>query len=164
MAGDERTIEERLRESPFLRTLSPGDLVKVAAIASLEEYDPPAVLFQEGSLSERLYLVSSGLVALEMCMPRRGCVRILTVGPSEIVGLTALLSHPHMTAHATVVEPSTLISFPSEKLHALCEADHDIGYAVMTQIAEALSSRLLSTRLQLLDIFGETEPSGQGET
>lgn len=164
MTTTAQLIQELLRESPFHQALSPGDLEKVAAIGSVEQFEPPTTLFHEGGLCDRLYLVSQGLVALEMCMPRRGCVRILTVGPREIVGWSALLSDMRMTARATVVESSTLIAFPARQLRALCDADHDVGYAVMTQICLALSSRLLATRLQLLDIFGETQPADESES
>lgn len=153
-----------LEQTPFLSDLSPGDLAKVTAIATVEEYDSPTVLFQEGCDCDRLYVVSRGLVAVEMCMPRRGCVRVLTVGPNEIVGLSPLLSNARMTARATIVEPSTLVAFSAQQLRSLCDADHDVGYAVMTQISVALKHRLLATRLQLLDVFGETEPVNHSVT
>lgn len=150
------SIEELLRQAPFLQRLSPGDLTKVAQIAGVEQFQPDEVLFQEGSVCDRAYLVVEGLVALDMCMPRRGCVRILTVGPREIVGVSALLSNARMTTRATAVNVTTLISFPARKLRELCDSDADIGYAVMTQLSVALAARLLATRLQLLDVFGDT--------
>jgi CRP/FNR family transcriptional regulator, cyclic AMP receptor protein len=151
------SIEELLRQAPFLQPLSPGDLARVAQIAGVEQFQPGEVLFQEGSACERVYLVVEGLVALDMCMPRRGCVRILTVGPREIVGVSALLGNERMTTRATAVEATTLISLPARKVRELCESDHDIGYAVMTQLSAALVTRLLATRLQLLDVYGETQ-------
>ena len=147
-----------LAKTPFGRGLSPGDLAKVADIASVEQAESSTLLFQEGSACDYLYIVTSGLVGLDMCMPRRGCMRILTVGEGDFVGWSPLVGDGRMTTRATVVESVTLIKFEGDRLRALCEADHDIGYSVMTQVAVGLSRRLLATRLQMLDVFGETQP------
>ena len=164
MTSDGRSIEELLQQTPFLQALSSSDLSKVAGIATVEQFEASAVLFQEGSRCDRLYLVVEGLIALEMCMPRRGCVRILTVGPREIVGVSALLNNVRMTTRAMAVEATTLIAFPAQELRTLCDADHDVGYAVMTELSVALAFRLLATRLQLLDVFGETQPADRSDS
>lgn len=156
MTSKRPSLEELLRQAPFLQRLSSGDLSKIAQIAAVEQFQPSDVLFQEGAACDRAYMVVEGLVALDMCMPRRGCVRILTVGPREIVGVSSLLGDGRMTTRATAVEATTLISLPARKLRELCDSDHDIGYAVMTQLSAALAARLLATRLQLLDVYGET--------
>lgn len=164
MSSEIPSVEELLRQAPFLQKLSPGDLTKVAQIAGVEQFLPSDVLFQEGSLCDRVYLVVEGLVALEMCMPRRGCVRILTVGPGEIVGVSALLHNARMTTRATAVEATTVIALPAQRLRELCDSDHDIGYAVMTQMSLALAARLLATRLQLLDVYSETQTAGRSSS
>lgn len=155
MSGD--ALLAMLAGTPIGRELSAEDLPKVAAISSVLATVPGTVLFQEGDHSERLYVVIEGLVGLEMCLPRQGCVRILTVGPGEFVGWSAIVGSGHMTTRATVIEPTTLVVLPGNRLRRLCDADHDIGYAVMRQIASAVSQRLLATRLQMLDVFGETQ-------
>jgi hypothetical protein len=35
----------------------------------------------------------------------------------------------------------------------MSEEDHDLGYVVMRRLANVIASRLLVTRLQLLDMF-----------
>jgi hypothetical protein len=63
-----------------------------------------------------------------------------------------------MTATGTVQDDLRLIVCPAGELRSLCESNHDIGYCVMKQMANSVSRRLLGTRLQLLDLFAETEP------
>jgi hypothetical protein len=41
------------------------------------------------------------------------------------------------------------------KLQALCDRDHDFGYLFMRRMSNVIASRLLVTRLQLLDMFAE---------
>lgn len=158
MSDDESSVIELLSGAQFLAELSAGDLDKVAEIASVESFQPSTVLFQEGTVCEHVHLVTSGLVGLDMCMPRRGCVRILTVSSGELVGWSALLADGMMTARATVIEPTTVVAFPAQQLRELCHVDHDVGYAVMKLVSVALARRLLATRLQVLDVFGETQP------
>lgn len=158
MAGNSDAVFAMLSETPFGKGLSKEDLAKVAQIASSMQVDAPVALFQEGDQPEQLYLVVRGLVSLEMCMPRRGCSQILTVGPGEFVGWSAIVGNHEMTTRARILEPATLVVLPAGRLRALCDSDHNIGYAVMRQVAVGISRRLLATRLQLLDLFGETQP------
>lgn len=158
MAGTTEELRSTLAATQFLRELTPDDLDKVVAIASITAVPAGAVLFKQGETSENLHIVSKGLVALDMCMPRQGCTRLQTVGPGELLGWSALLGDGVMTAQATAVEESTLIALPGQDLRQLCDADHDIGYAIMQRVAKSLSRRLLATRLQMLDVFGETQP------
>jgi len=158
MSNADQNILELLSTTPFLRELCPGDLDKVAEIASSRSVSAGTVLYQEGDVCETLYLVSSGLVALDMCMPRQGCTRILTIGLGEIIGWSALFADATMAVRASVLQDGTLVALPAAELRQLCDDDHDIGYAIMQQVSVALSRRLLATRLQLLDMFGETQP------
>ena len=158
MAGSSIDVKASLSTAQFLHELSAEDLDKVAAIASTESFEAGAVLFQEGEICRRLHVISSGRVALDMCMPRQGCTRILTVGPGELLGWSALLNDGTMTVRATAVEPTSLIALPAQALQQLCDDDHDVGYVILRQVAIALSRRLLATRLQMLDMFGETQP------
>ena len=151
-------LKAKLSDAQFLQDLSRNDLDKVAAIASTDSFDAGAVLYQEGETCRTIHVVSSGLVALDMFRPRQGYTRILTVGSGELLGWSALLGDGTMTVRATALETTMLIALPAQQLRQLCEDDHDIGYAIMRQLAVSLSRRLLATRLQTLDVFGETQP------
>jgi hypothetical protein len=51
------------------------------------------------------------------------------------------------------VLPSRLVAFDASELRRMCEEDHDFGYYVMRRMANLVAGRLLTTRLQLLDMF-----------
>jgi CRP-like cAMP-binding protein len=148
-----------LKLAHFFDDLCEDDLRKIADLATLEQRGAGTVLFREGMVSDTLFLMIQGTVALDMHVPQRGQVRMLTIGPGEVLAWSALLTDQRMTAMATTLEETTLISVPGQKLRELCEADRDIGYAVMRRMAVALAHRLLATRLQLLDLFRETQPA-----
>lgn len=152
------SISELLREAGLFADLDAPQLDRLARIARIEEHASGKTLFREGGRNENLCFVIDGTVSLEMSVPRRGPARILTIGPGQLLAWSALLGGGMMTATATVQEPLRMIVFPAGGLRDLCEANHGIGYSVMKQVAGSVARRLLGTRLQLLDLFAETDP------
>jgi CRP-like cAMP-binding protein len=156
---DARQLQYVLEELNFSAALPPPVLEQLAAAATVRRVPAGTVVFREGSENHDLYLVRSGRVGLEMRVPGRGSVCILTLGPGEMVGWSALLDrHSRMTAGAVALEETELVVAEAGKLRELCEASHDFGYHLMRQMAGALSARLVATRLQLLDLFADVPP------
>ncbi len=161
--SDERNATEGLTAPELLRTIRLLDelperlLLKLAPLATVESVAAGSVLFKEGALCDRVFFVIEGIVALDMYVPQRDPTRILTVGEGEVLAWSALLSDQRMTATATVLEDARFIAIAAQPLRQLCDADHEIGFAFMRCMASALSRRLLATRLQLLDLFAETQ-------
>ena len=151
-----RSLVEVLGESRFAAGLSPESLAAFAGLSRLKSFPPGTVLFQGGTENHNLFLVAEGDVALDMHVPGRGAVRILSVGPGEMLGWSALVGDGRMTATATTLNDVTALVCAGPALRSLCDHDHVLGYQVMRQMAIALSRRLLATRLQLLDLFAES--------
>lgn len=156
---DAHQIKFILQETRFASDLPPAILEQLAAQSSLLTAEAGTVVFREGTPNLNLYIVRSGRLALEMNVPGRGPVRILTVGPGEMAGWSALLTGGKMTATSIAVEDSELVVAPADNLRMLSETNHDFGFHLMQQVAGALSKRLVATRLQLLDLFAETAPA-----
>ncbi|TWU08795.1 transcriptional activator FtrB [Symmachiella macrocystis] len=159
MAAQNQTALQLIRQTGFLDDLSDEELAKIADISEIQQQDAGTVLFQEGTVCVSLFIVVTGSVALDMHVPRRGQIRILTVGAGEILGWSALWGSQRMTAMGTILDAATLVTIPGQRLQELCDADREIGYRVMQRMAVALSRRLLAARLQLLDLFSETQPA-----
>ena len=158
MDGEVLTLRELLGQSLFAEGFSDSQLDSLSQAATLCDVSKGHVLFTEGQLEDDVFVVVSGHVALEMQVPRQGKVRLLTVGAGELVGWSGLIGDGRMTASAVVIEEGRLIGLSSRALLDLCQTDHQLGYLLMTRTAKAISQRLLATRLQLLDLFSETEP------
>ncbi|MGD9644922.1 MAG: Crp/Fnr family transcriptional regulator [Pirellulales bacterium] len=140
----------------FAERLSPTGVAQLAACASERAVPAGEVLFREGGQNDDLMFVRSGGVALDMQVPRRGNVRILSLGPGDLLAWSAVLGQGKMTASATVLEPARLFVIPASQFEAICHADPQLGYHLMREAARALANRLVATRLQLLDLFAET--------
>lgn len=157
-AGQPKSIPALIRAAGLFADLDDEQLNDVACLATVEVHPEGTTLFKEGTKHRILYVVLSGSVALDMHVPGRGIVRILTVGPGEVLAWSAFLGDGTMTATAIVQQDVRLIAFSASRLKALCAADCAIGVEVMSQVAVSLSKRLLGTRLQLLDLFAEAQP------
>ena len=149
-------LQKLLAKLGFAAPLSAPTRAALAAVADVVEFAEGTCIFTEGSQHAQFYLLVSGRVALEMNVPARGSVRILSLEAGDLLAWSALLGSGTMTATAWAIEPSTAIVVSADELSRLCEHDPRSGFEIMRQVASALSRRLLATRLQLLDLF---EPS-----
>jgi CRP-like cAMP-binding protein len=152
-----------LGEMSFARGLPARAMEALATMAELQTVAQRGILFHEGAQCQDLFLVQSGFFTLDVHVPARGRVTILTVGPGELLAWSALLGEGSMTATATAVEESRVLTLPGDKLRTLCNVDHEFGYSLMRHLSIALSRRLLATRLQLLDLFAPAEKPVLGQ-
>ncbi|OGO30650.1 MAG: hypothetical protein A2Z16_17130 [Chloroflexi bacterium RBG_16_54_18] len=150
-----------LQTIPWFQELEQEHFNQLLGIATLHVVDSKQDLFREGDQEDYLYVVLEGRIAIEMSVPGRGRVRVYTAEPMDVVGWSSVTPVVRQrTASARAVLPSRLIALDSYKLRQLCENNHDLGYIVMRRMANVVASRLLVTRLQLIDMF--SHPVNEG--
>ena len=140
----------------FAENLSPAGVEQLAVLASERTYPAGTIVFREGRQNEDLMFVRSGCIALDMRVPRRGDVRIMSLGSGDLLAWSALLGERRMTATATALEETRVFAIPANEFQRICQADPELGFQFMREAARALANRLVATRLQLLDLFAET--------
>lgn len=148
---------QELLEDHFFTDDLPGPLLD--ALAGIGRKVPIAVgsiLFEEGTRHDCVYMICRGTLRLEMNVPGRGEIPILTIGAGELLGFSPLFENQLMTARAVALDDGLAICLDAEKLMELCEQNPELGYRVMKKVAGAYARRLVATRLQLLDLFAET--------
>ncbi len=149
-------VYEELRNIPWFEELDPGDVRKFAEISSLRHFKAGEVFFHEGDKQDYFYIVLSGRVALDMFVPHRGKVRFYTCEVWDTFGWSSVTPVVRTrTAGAVGVMAGTVIATDTTKLQELCDRDHDIGYLFMRRMTNVIASRLLVTRLQMLDMFAK---------
>ncbi len=153
------SVAEVLRESAYSRSMPERTRGELARVSIIREFPADALLFNEGEAHGRIYVIWQGAVVLDMNVPGRGAVRILSLGPGDLVGCSPICGEARMTARATTQGETVTLVIPADQLMALCQRDHEVGYHVMRQAACAMQRRLVATRLQLLDLFAETTPA-----
>jgi CRP-like cAMP-binding protein len=150
---EETALRPRLDRLAFTSGLTPAQLDKLAEIATPVRWDADTIIFQEGGLDAQLYAVETGRVAIEVTLPGRGTVTLMTAGPGEVFGWSSLFYRRPKTAAARAVEPTDALALDAARLRALCDADPSLGYTLTQRILNVVSDRLKATRIQLLDLF-----------
>lgn len=108
------------------------------------------LIFREGDVANRFYLIVAGKVALESPDSNGRVVLLQTVGNSELLGWSWMFSSYIWHLHARAVEPTEAIFFYGTRLRELCETDHGLGYEMFKRVAEVMMQRLQRTRGLLL--------------
>jgi CRP-like cAMP-binding protein len=142
-----------LKDLAFTKGLDPSQLDRIAQIATPVQWNAGSVVFREGDRDTVLYVVEEGRVAIEITVPGRGRVNILTVGPGEVFGWSSVFHQGPKTASARTTEPVKALALDSSRLRELCEDDSRLGYVLTRRMLEVVSERLKATRMQLLDIY-----------
>jgi CRP-like cAMP-binding protein len=148
------TMERIIREHPFFTDLEDGFCRLVGGCAKNLRVEANQYLFHEGDAAEHLYLLRHGRVALEMVSPTRGELRFQALGAGEIVGISSLIPPYRWVYDAKALELTRAIAIDATCLRQKCDADHDLGYEVMTRLVPILVERLHGTLLQMLDVYG----------
>ena len=98
----------------LLKNLTPEQLSRIAAIATVEKRPPGALVIRPGEPLDALWVVLDGSVELS----RDGAV-IHVAGQNEVLGAWALFDDTPMAITAATVEHATLLRIVREDFHDL---------------------------------------------
>lgn len=149
----ESRCRSELQQTIFSEHLSSKSFDRLLTHAKELSLGSQQFLFREGMEDHHVYVLLSGQVDLSMNVPGRGAVRILSLGPGDLIAWSGVLGGGIMTSSALCTKPSRLVAFPCSEIRLLCSENADFGYEFMKLMASALAKRLLATRLQLLDLY-----------
>jgi CRP-like cAMP-binding protein len=138
-----------LNNLPFFRGLHLGELQTLADYSMRASFLAGQMVFREGELANRFYLILSGRVALESSIDKRESICIETLGPGDVIGWSWFFPPYHWHFNARALEPVNAIFFYGTRLREHCETDHELGYALLTRMAAVMLDRLQATRRQL---------------
>ncbi len=144
---------ELLRKVGLGRDLSDDLLGRLAAVAVQVPIAQGTTIFRENQRHQWVYWIVDGVVKLEMSPSHAGPKAVLTVGIGDLLAWSAFLGNQRMTTTAIASTDVLLIGFDSDQARQLCDDNYEIGYRFLQSLGEALSRRLVATRLQLLDLF-----------
>ena len=143
-----------LAAHPVTRDCGPSGLETLARLAQPRAYAADEWLLRQGETSFGIAFPLTGLVSIELHVPNRGAVPLLTVGPGELLGWSGLLEASHSMASARALPPTSVLWLPARPLREACAANPQLGYQLSQGVLRAVAARLTATRLQLLDLYG----------
>lgn len=146
---------EKLRRFPFFVGFDDAQLKALAMIAEEHTVEAKATLVDEGKPAQKFFLLVDGSIDLYIKSEEandpasRRDFAVGEINPGEVFGISTVLE-PYI--YATTVRSATasqVIEFDGAALRELMQHDKAFAHQLMLQIAQALMSRLNSTRVQL---------------
>lgn len=135
---------------PFLEDLSPEHLAILAECAMPTGFEAGQVVFREGEMANRFYLILEGRMVLEAGVREQPPVAVDTIAAGEVLGWSWLFPPYTWSFSARAVEPVRAIFFYGTWLRERCVADPGFGCELMRRTAAVVIRRLQATRMQLI--------------
>ncbi len=153
----QKKIKNSLAQADLFDNLSDEQLDKIVAITEAATLPKEIVLIEEKDTSDALYIVASGSVEIwlnpAMIASENEAVEPVLVAelmPGQVFGEMALVDQGMRSASAITTQDNTFIlRLPREKLIDLCDADIELGYKVMRNLAADLALKMRNTGLTL---------------
>jgi CRP-like cAMP-binding protein len=119
---------------------------KLADCAMSSSFTAGETIFRENDPANRFYLIRTGSVALETEQAEGEAIRIVTLGPGDLLGWSWLFAPYRWQFSARALDPVSAVFFYGTRLREHCEADPELG------MAEVMMQRLQAARRQLTEL------------
>jgi len=142
----------RVALHPFLAGMNRSQLTLLTDCAMGVHFNPGQLIFNEGELANRFYLIETGKVVLESSARAGDPMIIDKVGAGGLLGWSWMFPPYvwHFTARA--MEPTNAIFFYGTILREYCERDHSLGYELFKRMSAVMIRRLQAAREKMLAI------------
>src|SRR5918998_5361082 len=146
-----------LKDVPLFRHLTDEELEELEELLEPAGFEAGETIFEEGGPEERLYVITSGTVAVhKMVLPGRR-QHLATIEAPTVVGEMGLLTEPRAAASVearTVVEAH---SIDRDRFLEMLDDDSPAACKVMYEIGRTLADRMARTDETIADIIGRLE-------
>jgi len=144
-----------LKQYSFFKGFSEDELKKLVDIAVEQSFKAGFQIWRKSEPAKNLYLLEDGKVVMVMdCymsadkLPMQVTVDIATKG--DAMGWSAVVEPYSYTLGARCIDDTKAIAFDAEKLRALLNKDHLLGFKFMQATAKVIASRLTHTEIILV--------------
>jgi len=142
----------RVALHPFLAGMNRSHLNLLTDCAMHVHFTPGQIIFREGEIANRFYLIETGGVILESSGRCGDPVVIDKVRAGDLLGWSWMFPPHvwHFTARA--VAETEAIFFYGTILRDYCERDHSLGYELFKRMSAVMIKRLQAAREKMLAI------------
>ena len=148
----------RVALHPFLAGMNHRELALLTDCAMVVQLKNGQMIFREGDIANRFYLIESGKVILESSGTLGDPVVIDTIGAGDLLGWSWMFPPYVWHFAARAVEPVTAIFFYGTILREYCERDHSLGYELFKRMGAVMIKRLQAARTKMVAVDAdETE-------
>lgn len=143
---------EFIRRYPFFAMLNDDQVRAVAMIAVEKVYPKGSLLVKENAPATKLIILVEGDVDLIYSGGGEGAIANALVGsiaPGEMLGVSSLIEPYTYISSARANGTVKVVEIDGVTLRAAMQADNQLGYALMCNVAAAVLERLKYTQVEL---------------
>lgn len=136
--------------------LAPRGLEQIAAITSEETHESGTLIFREGEVGRKLYLILEGKIRISRTLAGMGDEALAVLGPGETFGEMSLIDDTARSADAHVHERCQLAVITREAFEDLLFLHKELAYEILWNFVKILSHRLRETndKMAFLSVTG----------
>ncbi len=143
-------IEQLLILVPLFRGLTPEELSPLWEQTQEYRFAPGEALLRQGEPGQGLFLLTSGMVAIQVKTFTGEERTLVHLGPGQILGEIALLDKGPHTASAVAVQPTQALFIPAESFWRFCEERHPTGIKLLRNLAADVAFKLRHADLSVV--------------
>lgn len=147
-------VVARVLAQPFFAGLPHALVRELCVFGTPDAFPAGCRVFTEGGPADRFWLLESGSVALGLHVAGHGDQVVETVGAGGVLGWSWLYPPYRWQFDAVTREPVTAVAFDAAAVRRRCDADPELGYALLRLFTPVIVDRLQAARLRLLDLWG----------
>lgn len=150
------SVASILSHADIFDELTSTQLELVSSICDERHYQASDVIFEENTVGNEMYVISSGAVDIQVdpaligSENTQGSFTIATFRRGQVFGEVALVDEGLRSASAHCSQNDThLVVIPRERLMLLCDQYPTLGYKLMRNLAADLAMKIRHTDLQV---------------
>ena len=147
-----------LKRHPFTNQYSAEEVERLAGICSFSEFQKDDHLLKEDEICERFFLLTTGLVSIELRMQSGEKLRLQTECAGAAVGWSWLFPPYRCQFDVRALGPCKTMAIEAARMRELMAQDPLFAYRTTFEVLHTVAERLSQSRLQLLDIYSASEP------
>ena len=138
-----------LKKVYLFEDLTSEELDRVLAIAQKETRKAEEVVFKEGDVGDKFYVILSGEVRVMKPITSLGNEALAILKPGDFFGEMALIDDSPRSASVVASADTTLLCITKKDFESLLFLNKDLAYNLLWTFVRTLSSRLRETNEKL---------------
>ena len=132
---------EDLKKMVIMTHLKDDMLDRIISITDVLIFEDQEIIFRQGDIADRFYLVKRGKVLLEQRLAEKITVSVGSIKPGFAFGWSTMIEDGYYTTDAVCAEPCEIYSMKGDKIRALCDKDPYMGYLLTRRLLVILKKR-----------------------
>ena len=145
-------MRTRVALHPFLAGMNRSQLALLTDCAMAVHFEKGQIIFREGEMANRFYLIETGKIILESSERLGNPVIIDTIGRGNLLGWSWMFPPYTWRLTARAVETTSAIFFYGTILREYCERDCSLGYELFKRMAPVMIKRMQAARRKMVAI------------